>query len=235
MSSFWFKFIIYSRKWIFNILHYFIVTLELSPKNLAIILDGHRTFSQRNHISPTEAYMRGWLFEVQFSNTDESDIFKFFQFYSVENTLQIIRLCKSLGTESITFFLFSQHNWRRDAKTTQVIFEQMTIFLEKLAQNTWVYRAIIYDQFGHELLIDFVCNRVGYRYKILGDYTKMPLNIRQICDKLIDETKSNDGTAIILAINYSCKYLTNCVPMIIKSLMIKLNAIFIQPGWKWRM
>ncbi len=102
----------------------------------------------------------------------------------VETVKKIVKNCISLKIPILTFFVFSSENWKRPK--TEIT------FLFKLIKN----------YFSKE--IDKVIDQ-GIKINILGDITKLPLDLKKILTKSVKLTKKNKMITVNLAINYGSK------------------------------
>ncbi len=102
-----------------------------------------------------------------------------------------VETVKKIVTESInfkipivSFYVFSSENWKRPKKEI--------FFLFKLIEN----------YFARELK-NIISQ--GIKINILGEMKKLPLEIKKILKKTIDDTKKNKKIVVNLAINYGSK------------------------------
>ena len=97
---------------------------------------------------------------------------------------QITRACSDLGIPILTVYGFSTENWRRDS--TEI----------SLLLDLCVY-------FAHNELVELCRNNV--RVNVIGAYRALPPASRQALEELMEQTASNTGLLLNLAVNYSAR------------------------------
>ena len=97
---------------------------------------------------------------------------------------QITRACSDLGIPILTVYGFSTENWRRDS--TEI----------SLLLDLCVY-------FAHNELAELCRNNV--RVNVIGAYRALPPASRQALEELMEQTASNTGLLLNLAVNYSAR------------------------------
>ena len=101
------------------------------------------------------------------------------------NTVQkVIEVSLRNDIKYLTLYAFSTENWKRP--------KQEIFFLFKLIQN----------YFSKEISN---INSQGIRINILGEFRKLPFNIKSILRKTIQRTRKNKKIVVNLAINYGSK------------------------------
>ena len=119
----------------------------------------------------------------------------------VETVKKIVRSSIKLKIPIISFYVFSQENWRRPKREIS--------FLFKLIKN----------YFSKE--IDNIINQ-GIKINILGEINKLPTEVRSILKKTKKLTRLNKKINVNLAINYSSKNeILNAIKKIKKNFNIK--------------
>ena len=108
----------------------------------------------------------------------------FGHFKGVETVKKVVKNSIKLKIPILTFYVFSSENWKRPKKEI--------FFLFKLIQN----------YFSKEITN---INNQGIRINILGEFRKLPINIKSILTKTIQRTKKNKKIVVNLAINYGSK------------------------------
>lgn len=85
------------------------------------------------------------------------------------------------GIKYASFFLFSTENWKREKSEIDYIFS-----------------------LAHEFLLENEksCVEKGIKIVCLGDLNALPQDLKDLLEKIVDETKMNDKIVINLAINY---------------------------------
>lgn len=101
-----------------------------------------------------------------------------------ENLKKIVEHIYDLGIKCATFFVFSTENWRRPKEEIDGIFN--------------VVRDYINDDGD-----DFV--RRNSKVVISGDYKKLPSDIVEAFDNLIEKTKNCKSFTLNLAVNYGAR------------------------------
>lgn len=94
----------------------------------------------------------------------------------VENSIR-------LGVRYLTLYTFSTENWKRPASEVAAL---MTLLLESIEEEI------------------FVKNNVSFR--IIGDMSKLPDNVRERLNACIERTSGNDRMTLVLALSYSSKW-----------------------------
>ena len=97
---------------------------------------------------------------------------------------EITRACSDLGIPLLTVYGFSTENWRRDS--TEI----------SLLLDLCVY-------FAHNELTELCRNNV--RVNVIGAYRALPPASRQALEELMEQTASNTGLLLNLAVNYSAR------------------------------
>ena len=94
----------------------------------------------------------------------------------VENALK-------LGVRYLTLYTFSTENWNRPVAEVAALM------------------ALLFESIEEEI---FVKNNVGFR--IIGDMSKLPDNVRERLDACVERTSGNDSMTLVLALSYSSKW-----------------------------
>ena len=102
----------------------------------------------------------------------------------VDTVKKVVKNSIKLKIPFLTFYVFSSENWKRP--------KQEIFFLFKLIQN----------YFSKEISN---INNQGIRINILGEFRKLPFNIKSILRKTIQRTRKNKKIVVNLAINYGSK------------------------------
>ena len=102
----------------------------------------------------------------------------------VETVKKIVTASINFKIPIVSFYVFSSENWKRPKKEI--------FFLFKLIEN----------YFARELK-NIISQ--GIKINILGEMKKLPLEIKKILKKTIDDTKKNKKIVVNLAINYGSK------------------------------
>ncbi len=102
----------------------------------------------------------------------------------VDTVKKIVTASINFKIPIVSFYVFSSENWKRPKKEI--------FFLFKLIEN----------YFAHE--INNIISQ-GIKINILGEMKKLPLEIKKILKKTINDTKKNKKIVVNLAINYGSK------------------------------
>jgi len=101
-----------------------------------------------------------------------------------ENLKNIVEHIYDLGIKCATFFVFSTENWRRPKEEIDGIFEVVRNYI-------------------NEDCDEFV--RRGARVVVSGDYKKLPSDIVEAFDNMINKTKDGQKFILNLAVNYGAR------------------------------
>lgn len=101
-----------------------------------------------------------------------------------ENLKVIVQHIYDLGIKCATFFVFSTENWRRPKEEIDGIFAVVRDYLNEDGD-------------------DFV--KKGARIIVSGDYKKLPADIVETFEHLIDKTKDCTKFTLNLAVNYGAR------------------------------
>ena len=102
----------------------------------------------------------------------------------VDTVKKIVTASIKFKIPIVSFYVFSSENWKRPKKEI--------FFLFKLIEN----------YFANE--INNIISQ-GIKINILGEMKKLPLEIKKILKKTINDTKKNKKIVVNLAINYGSK------------------------------
>lgn len=115
---------------------------------------------------------------------------------AVQSVRDVIEASGELGIKYLTLYAFSTENWGRPKQEIDGLMELLVNTLKKEIQKL------------HE-------NQV--RLLTIGDMDQLPQNCRQNLEEAIEETKSNAGLTLLLALSYSGRWeITEAVNQIIK-------------------
>ena len=95
--------------------------------------------------------------------------------------LDIVVCAANLGLESLTLYAFSTENWSRPKEEVVSLFKLLRKFLRKEKDN-------------------LIKNNI--RFNVIGNYRVLDNKIVEVVDEIIEETRSNTGLNLSLAINY---------------------------------
>ena len=88
-----------------------------------------------------------------------------------------------LGVKYLTLYTFSTENWNRPVAEVAALM------------------ALLFESVEEEI---FVKNNVAFR--IIGDMSKLPGNVRERLDACVERTAGNDRMTLVLALSYSAKW-----------------------------
>ncbi|MDR3180277.1 MAG: di-trans,poly-cis-decaprenylcistransferase [Holosporaceae bacterium] len=128
-------------------------------RHLAFILDGNRRWAKARNLLPVFGHRKGY-----------------------ENAKKIISSIAKYGVKYITYYIFSQENWKRSGEEVK--------FLMDLLRELFYSSSSFFHKNNARLLT-------------IGNLKDLPEDIQQSIAFLENETKSNDGITLIMAISYS--------------------------------
>ena len=124
----------------------------------------------------------------------------------VEAVRKITSECTRLGVKFLTLYTFSTENWNRPADEVSAL---MGLVLSSLEDEI------------------FMKNNV--RFRVIGDLTRLPENVRQKLRETEEHTAKNDAMTMVVALSYSSKWeITKAVQDIaadVKEGKLSLSAI----------
>lgn len=96
---------------------------------------------------------------------------------------QLVENALKLGVRYLTLYTFSTENWNRPVAEVAALM------------------ALLFESIEEEI---FVKNNVSFR--IIGDMSKLPDNVRERLEACIERTSGNDSMTLVLALSYSAKW-----------------------------
>ena len=108
----------------------------------------------------------------------------FGHYVGVKTVKKIVEESIKLKIPIITFYVFSTENWKRPKKEINFLFN-------------------LINSYFHEELINVKQN--GIKIKIIGEQSGLPINLKRILKKTINETSKNKKILVNLALNYGSK------------------------------
>ncbi len=115
-------------------------------------------------------------------------------FHGVESVRDIVEGCAELGVEYLTLYAFSTENWDRPQYEVSGLME------------------LLVDTIRKEVPI---LNRNNIRMHVIGDIEMLPVNAARELQEALEETSSNTGLNLIMALSYSSRWeLVNAVKLI---------------------
>ena len=101
----------------------------------------------------------------------------------VETVKKITEEAVRLGVKYLTLYTFSTENWNRPSNEVAALM------------------ALLFDSIEEET---FMKNNISFR--VIGDLTKLPDNVRERLETCIAHTANNTGMSLVLAISYSSRW-----------------------------
>lgn len=99
----------------------------------------------------------------------------------MNRVIDIVEASVDIGLKHLTLFAFSTENWKRPEKEVSTLMDLLVIFvkreLNRLKNN-------------------------DVKLKVLGDTTPLPAKSRKAVEKAVEETASNNGLVLNIALNY---------------------------------
>ena len=97
-----------------------------------------------------------------------------------------------LGIKYLTLYTFSTENWNRPEAEVSAL---MALLLKHLEEELFMKQNV--------------------RFRIIGQMERLPENVRKACESLMEKTKNNNASCMVLALSYSSKWeLTDAVKKI---------------------
>jgi undecaprenyl diphosphate synthase len=98
-----------------------------------------------------------------------------------ESVKEVTRAARSLGIEALTLYAFSSQNWARPAEEVAGLMELLREYLEKERE-------------------EILSNQI--RLSAAGDLERLPRYVRDVLDKLREDSSMNRGMVLTLALSY---------------------------------
>ncbi len=102
----------------------------------------------------------------------------------VEAVRIVARTAREMGLEALTLYAFSSENWKRPEEEISDLMGLLRHF---------ILRDL--DEFDRE----------NVRLKVIGDHSRLPLDVVQLVDDAIARTAENTGSTLIVALNYGAQ------------------------------
>ncbi|MFM5924770.1 MAG: polyprenyl diphosphate synthase [Novosphingobium sp.] len=99
----------------------------------------------------------------------------------VEAVRTLVRAAREMGLEVLTLYAFSTENWRRSEDEVSTLMGLLKRYIQADLE-------------------EFVANNV--RLRIIGEYGLLAADIVELLDDAIARTAANDGTTLVVALNY---------------------------------
>lgn len=104
----------------------------------------------------------------------------------------IVEAAVNLGIDYLTLYTFSTENWNRPVDEVAAL---MALLLKNLEEELFMKK--------------------NARFRVIGDICRLPKPVQDAVNYLVDKTKNNTSTCLVLALSYSSKWeITNAVKKI---------------------
>lgn len=104
----------------------------------------------------------------------------------------IVEAAVNLGIDYLTLYTFSTENWSRPVDEVSAL---MALLLKNLEEELFMKK--------------------NARFRVIGDVGRLPQAVQDAVNYLVDKTKNNTATCLVLALSYSSKWeITNAVKKI---------------------
>jgi len=101
----------------------------------------------------------------------------------VDSIRTIMKCAARLGIKYVTYYAFSTENWNRPEAEVEYL---VGLILKHLEEEI------------------FMKNNV--RLRIIGDMSRLPQNVQEACNGLMERTKNNDSSNMVVAFSYSTRW-----------------------------
>ena len=101
----------------------------------------------------------------------------------VETVRKITEECTRLGIKYLTLYTFSTENWNRPAAEVETL---MTLLLENLEDGIFM--------------------RNNVRFRMVGDFVRLPESVQRCVRHCEEKTAQNTGMTVTLALSYSSRW-----------------------------
>ncbi|MDN3507165.1 MAG: isoprenyl transferase [Simkaniaceae bacterium] len=98
-----------------------------------------------------------------------------------ETLVQIVSAASELGVEVLTVYAFSTENWKRNPVEVEALMKLFKTFIAKQKDSMI---------------------KEGVRLDIIGDTTRLPADVKDSFDEVIQATKGGNKFNLVLALNY---------------------------------
>ncbi len=131
------------------------------PRHVAIIMDGNGRWAERRRLPRTQGHLEG-----------------------VKRVAEVVDVAAEVGIEAVTFFTFSQENWKRPETEVSMLMQT-------------ICRAL--DMKSAEIA------KRNMRLRFIGRREGIPADVLKGFDRTAAVTRANTGLIINLAFNYSAR------------------------------
>ncbi len=98
-----------------------------------------------------------------------------------DSVREITRACRRLGVSALTLYAFSEQNWDRSPTEVAALMALLREFLIRERE-------------------EILSNQI--RLRTVGRIERLPANVREVLDPLVEETKCQQGMVLTLALSY---------------------------------
>lgn len=129
-------------------------------------------------------------------------------FHGVESVRNIVEGCAELGVGYLTLYAFSTENWDRPQQEVDGLMSLLVDTIHKEVPTL---------------------NKNNIKLHVIGDRNMLPVAVNEVLQEALDQTASNTGLNLIMALSYSSRWeLVNAVKNIAKDVskgIIQTDAI----------
>lgn len=136
-----------------------IIAKGIIPKHIAFIMDGNGRWAHQRGLPRIAGHREG-----------------------VKTVRRMVEAGPEIGVKVMTFYTFSQENWRRPPTEVRALMELLVESIEREIDDL---------------------NRNRVRLRVIGELEKLPDAPRQAMERAIERLNSNDGLTLVLALSYS--------------------------------
>ena len=126
--------------------------------------------------------------------------------HGVESVRNIVEGCAELGIQYLTLYAFSTENWERPADEVNGLMELLVDTIKKEVP---------------------ILNKNKIRLEVIGDMEMLPQNARKELEEALQETASNKGLKLIMALSYSSRWE---IIQAVKEIAKDIEQEVLQPG-----
>ncbi len=127
---------------------------------------------------------------------------------AIKSVNAVIKACKEANVSYLTLFAFSTENWTRPTAEINLLFKLLNSTIKKELDN-------------------FL--KEGIKLKIIGNKTRLPENVKNVLDDIVEKTKHNKKQTLIIALDYGSKEeIVSCakkIAMLVKEDKLQIKDI----------
>lgn len=128
------------------------------PKHIAFIMDGNGRWAKKRLLPRKIGHREG-----------------------VKAMKNVIKACRDLGVEVVSFYAFSTENWSRPKDEVDALFS-------------------LVKKFAQEEMREYV--KDNYIVRFMGDISKLPKDVNEALNDILQSSKDNDGMVVNIGLNY---------------------------------